>query len=101
MLKKDRLDLLLQPFGIKIEIDNVTYSEVIQKVDYQEMDKSMNMRIKFQAVYFVLPQFVFTYILRANDLNLGFTDCLKEEFFFQKWTTINDHYKTYLVDVVS
>jgi len=23
MLKKDRLDLLLQPFGIEIEIDNV------------------------------------------------------------------------------
>jgi hypothetical protein len=47
MLKKDRLELLLEPFGIKIEIDNVTYSEVIQKVDYQELDKSMKMRIKF------------------------------------------------------
>ena len=29
MLKKDRLELLLEPFGINIEIDNVTYSEVI------------------------------------------------------------------------
>ena len=47
MLKKDRLELLLEPFGLKIEIENVTYSEVIQKVDYQELDKSMKMRIKF------------------------------------------------------
>jgi hypothetical protein len=61
----------------------------------------MKMRIKFQAVHFVLPQIIYTYILRANDLNLGFTDSMKEEFFFQKWTTINDHYKTYLVDIIS
>lgn len=82
MLKKDRLELLLEPFGIKIEIENVTYSEVIQKVDYHELDKSMKMSIKFQAVHFVLPQVIYTYILRANDLNLGFTDDMKEEFFF-------------------
>ena len=85
MLNKDRLMLLRNTFCINIELDNISYSEVVQRINYTELDRSMKVRIKFSPVQLVLPQAVYTYILRSNDLNLGFTDGMKDDFFFVKW----------------
>jgi hypothetical protein len=42
--------LLRENFNIKLEIDNITWSETIQKAEFNAIDKSMKIRIRFTTV---------------------------------------------------
>ena len=57
------------------------------------MDKSSHINIRIDPVMLVLPQAVYTYILRCSDLNFGWTDGKQNEFYFIKWKHISDHFK--------
>lgn len=91
--RKDRLSLLKKTFTVKIDFDTVAYSEFIDKIDLKTMDKSSHINIKIDPVMLVLPQSVYTYILRCSDLNFAWTDRMQNEFYFIKWKHISDHYK--------
>jgi len=57
------------------------------------MDKSSHVNIQIEPVMLVLPQAVYTYILRCSDLNFAWTDQMQNEFYFIKWKHISEHYK--------
>ena len=64
------------------------------------MDKSTNINTEIDPVLLLLPQAVYTYILRCNDLNFGWSDRLQAEFYCIKWIHMQDYYKN-LKNIVS
>ena len=62
------------------------WSDVIEKINPRDLDKSPNYTINFDPLLFVLPQQIYTYILRCSDLNFMYTDLLDDEFHFAKWS---------------
>jgi len=91
--RKDRLSLLKKTFTVKLDFDTVAQSDFIDKIDLKTMDKSSHISIKIDPVLLVLPQAVYTYILRCSDLNFAWTDRMQSDFYFIKWRHISDHYK--------
>lgn len=85
--------MLKKTFTVKLDFDTVAYSNFIDKIDQNTMDKSSHISIKIDPVMLVLPQAVYTYILRCSDLNFAWTDQMGSEFYFIKWKHISDHHK--------
>jgi hypothetical protein len=85
--------LLKKTFGIKINFDALQYSELLEKIDVRDMDKSTNVQIDFDPVMLVLPQAVYTFMLRCSDLNFTWSDRLQAEFYCVKWIHMQDYYK--------
>lgn len=73
---KDRLSLLKKTFNVTVDFDTLQFSEMLEKIDHRQMDKSTNVRIEFDPMMLVLPQAVYTFILRCSDLNFTWTDRL-------------------------
>ena len=71
-------------------MDSLSFSEVIEKIDKRDLDKSGSIRITFDPVLLLLPQQIYTYILRCSDLNFTYTDKLQDEFMFSKWAPRKD-----------
>ena len=92
---KDRLSLLKKTFNVSVAYDYVQYSEVLEKLDIKLWDKSTDVAINFDPVMMVLPQAVYTYILRCSDLNFTWTDRLAKEFYCVKWVHMDDYYKDF------
>lgn len=73
-------------------------SEVIAKISPLEMDKAGRVNLTFTPIELILPQSIYTYMLRCGDLNFGFTDGMTEEYYFIKWLEMSEHYmNTYKV----
>lgn len=43
----------------------------------------------------VIPQAIYTYMLRCSDLNFTWTDRLTNEFYCVKWVNMQDYYKNF------
>jgi hypothetical protein len=93
--RRDRLSLLKKTFDIGIAFDSVLYSEVLEKLDQKQWDKSTNVRIDFDPVMIVIPQAIYTHMLRCSDLNFTWTDRLQNEFYCVKWVDMHDYYKNF------
>lgn len=53
------------------------------------------MKIEFDAIMLVIPQAIYTYMLRCSDLNFTWTDRLQQEFYCVKWVNMQDYYKNF------
>ena len=96
----DKLSLLKQTFSIDVEYKKLSYSEVIEKIDARECDKAAQINIRIDPLLLILPQSIYTYMLRCADLNTAYTDDLREEYHFIKWLGIDEYYSN-LNDVVN
>jgi hypothetical protein len=72
--KKERLSLLKKTFTISVKFDALLWSEVLDKIDVRQMDKATQVQIQCEPVMLVLPQAVYTYLLRCSDLNFAWSD---------------------------
>ena len=88
----DKLSLLKKTFNIDVEYKKLSYSEVIEKIDTKDCDKAAQINIEFGPLLLILPQSIYTYMLRCSDLNTTYTDDLREEYHFIKWLGINEYY---------
>ena len=95
----EKLSLLKQTFSIDVEYKKLSYSEVIEKIDTRECDKAGEINIQIDPMLLILPQSIYTYMLRCADLNTAYTDDLREEYHFIKWLGIDEYYQN-LNDVV-
>ena len=98
--KQDRLSLLQKPFNINISYNYLLYSELLEKIDLKNLDASKDIKILFEPVRLILPQAVYTYILKCNDLNFGWSDRMQAEFYCVKWIHMSEYYKQ-LSNVIS
>ena len=89
----EKLSLLKQTFNLFVEYKKISYSEVIEKIDNKDCDKAAQINIKFDPLLLILPQSIYTYMLRCADLNTAYTDNLREEYHFIKWLGIDEYYK--------
>ena len=66
--------MLKKPFDIEVEFKKLAYSEILNKFDKKELDMSPIINLTFQPIQLVLPQSIYTFMLRMVDLNMGYTD---------------------------
>jgi hypothetical protein len=57
-------------------MESICSSDVIEKINLRDLDKSGSIEISFDPVLLVLPQQIYTYILRCSDLNFNYSDKL-------------------------
>jgi hypothetical protein len=75
-----QLFIILPYTNFQIEIEKVNYSELLSRYymtkqfDFEDLDISQKMKIKFSPFRLSFTQEVYTYFLRCNDLNIAFSD---------------------------
>jgi len=63
------------------------------RIEHGVIDQSNHIKMHFLPFMLVLAQADYTYILRSLDLNMNYTDGLLKEFFFDKYTAIEEFFK--------
>ena len=59
------------------------YSELLEQISSQVLDKSSEMKVKFHKTFKLnLSQDLYTFMMRCNALNLSYFDDFGEEFDF-------------------
>jgi hypothetical protein len=64
---------------MKARITNLAFSPEIEKIDSREFNKSGNLEIEIlpQLNLHLAPE-LYMFLLRCNDLNMGYTDSLSD-----------------------
>ena len=76
--------VMAEPFDMKARITNLAFSPEIEKIDSREFNKSGNLEIEIlpQLNLHLAPE-LYMFLLRCNDLNMGYTDSLSDKFNFR------------------
>ena len=71
--------VMAEPFDMKARITNLAFSPEIEKIDSREFNKSGNLDIEIvpQLNLHLAPE-LYMFLLRCNDLNMGYTDSLSD-----------------------
>jgi hypothetical protein len=71
--------VMAEPFDMKARITNLAFSPEIEKIDSREFNKSGNLEIEIvpQLNLHLAPE-LYMFLLRCNDLNMGYTDSLSD-----------------------
>ena len=58
---------------MELNIEKLAFSPLFEKIDmYVDIDQSMQIDLMFEPIYLMLPQDIYTYVLRCLDLNINY-----------------------------
>ena len=76
--------VMAEPFDLKARIKNLSFSPEIEKIDSREFDKSGNIEIEISPkLNLHLTPELYMFLLRCNDLNMGYTDSKSDLYNFR------------------
>ena len=77
---------ILPSTNFAIAIERLNYTDKLLKyylsegIDFTDLDISQHMKVKFSPFKLSFTKDVYSYCLRCNDLNIGYSDQLQEKF---------------------
>ena len=67
-------DICKEPFNMKVSFEKLAPSRLFQKIDLHTIDQSTVIDVEFSPFTLVMPQDIYTFILRVLDLNINYQD---------------------------